>query len=322
MEDKSTPQNQPSRSDLFFKYIKNIFFLLVVLQFAPVVFGGLKNFIEDNFSPKVQIGLLPIKGVLLDASYYEKKIEKYAKSPDIKGLIVKIESPGGMPGTAQAIFSALKKCKEKKPVIIVVENVCASAAYYIAIAGNQIICNPSSLVGSVGVLLSLPNVKDLLSSWKVKFSYIQSGAYKTAGSPLKDASEEELAYLQGQADDIYKQFIKDVATCRKISEKESTAWANGKIFTGNQALKLKLVDKLGSFQDGVSEMKRLLNIDEETEIKFIKPKQVTGLMRLLGSDEEHGIDAKSSLAESFACFASDVYNKFLMQQKCSQPTLQ
>ncbi len=323
MEQQQTPQNKPSKSDVFFKYVKNVFILLIVLQFVPVVIHGLKDFAEDSFGPKVHIGLLEVKGILSNASIYEKKIEKYAKNPEIKGLILKIDSPGGLPGTAQSIFSAVKKCSEKKPVIVVVENVCSSAAYYVAAAGNHIVCNPSSLVGSVGVLLSLPNVKNLLNNWNVKFSYIQSGSYKTAGSPLKDASKEELSYLQGQADDIYKQFVKDVAACRKISAKEMTTWADGKIFTGNQAFKLKLVDQLGSFQDGVSEMKRRLKLNEETEIKFIQPKKASNFMKLLGGDDEaYDIDAKSPLADRFACFASDVYSKFLMNQKYSQPTLQ
>jgi protease-4 len=322
MEHQPMPPHQPSKADVFFKYVKNIFILLIVLQFAPMVLSGLKKIIEDNLFPKVHIGLINISGVLSNATYYEKKIEKFAKSPDIKGIILKIDSPGGLPGTAQAIFNALKKCKEKKPVVTVVENVCASASYYAALASNMIICNPSSLIGSIGVLVALPNVKHLLNNWKIRFDYLQSGSYKTAGSPLKDATEEELTYLQGQADDIYQQFIKDVATCRKISPKDFTVWADGKVFTGNQALKLKLVDKLGSFYDGVSEMKHLLELDEETEIKLIKPTQASSLMRLLGADEEYGIDAHSSLADRFACFASDVYHKFLMHQKNSQPTLQ
>lgn len=316
-------QPQQSKADIFFKYVKNFFVLLLVLQFAPIVLGGLKSYIEDNLYPKVQIGLLPINGVISNATYYEKKIEKFTKSPDIKGLIVKIESPGGLPGSAQAIFTALKKCKEKKPVIVVVENVCASAAYYVAVASNLIICTPSALVGSIGVLLQLPNVKDLLNSWHIKFRHLQSGSYKTAGSPLKESSDEEIAYLQNQTDDVYQQFIKDVATCRKLSIKDFKIWADGKIFTGNQALKLKLVDKLGSFYDGVTEMKKLLELDEETEIRFIKPKQSTNLMRMLGVDEEEsGLGTTSALADRFACFASDVYNKFIIHQKNGQPTLQ
>jgi protease-4 len=312
--------NQQSKMDVFFKYVKNIFFLLIVVQFAPIVFSGLKTLIEDSTSAKVQVGVLNITGILTDASFYERKIEQFSKSSDIKGLILKINSPGGYPGTAQEIFNELKKFK--KPIVVVVENMCTSAAYYIAAGGNYIVCNPSSMVGSIGVLLELPNVKDLLNSWKIKFNYIQSGTYKTAGSPLKETSEEERVYLQSLADDTYKQFIADVATSRKISEKEFPVWANGKVFTGNQALKLKLVDKLGSLSDGVSEMKKRLNIDEATEIKLIQPKRTTGLLALLKDDEEYTMESNSTLADRIACFSSDVYQKFMLHQKQQTPNLQ
>jgi len=314
--------NQQSKMDVFFKYVKNIFFLLIVLQFAPVVFSGLKDIVEEAVSPKVHVGLINITGILADASFYERKIENFAKSSEIKGLILKINSPGGYPGTAQELFNELKKFKAKKPIVVVVENMCTSAAYYIAACGDYIICNPSSMVGSVGVLLELPNVKDLINSWKIKFNYIQSGTYKTAGSPLKDASAEELSYLQSLADDTYKQFISDVASSRKLSEKEFTTWANGKVFTGNQALKLKLVDKLGSFGDAVSEMKKRLELDEATEIKLIQPKRASGLLNLLKEDDEYSMETSNTLADRFACFAGDVYQKFMLRQKQQTPSLQ
>lgn len=313
---------QPSKMDVFFKYVKNIFLLLIVLQFAPIVFNGLKTTFQDAASPKVHVGLLNISGVLSDASFYEKKIEQFAKAPEIKGLILKINSPGGYPGTAQEIFNELKKFKAKKPIVVVVENMCTSAAYYIAASGDYIICNPSSMVGSVGVLLELPNVKDLLNSWKIKFNYIQSGDFKTAGSPLKESTKEELTYLQDLANDTYKQFITDVATSRKLSDKDFSTWANGKVFTGNQALKLKLIDKLGSFSDGASEMKKRLKLNEEDEIKIIQPKKTTGLLSMLKDDEEYNMETSNTLADRLACFASDVYQKFLLHQKTQTPSLQ
>ncbi len=323
MEHRPTPQPQESKSDIFFKYIKNIFWLLLVLQFAPIVFGGFKKFIEESFSPKTHVGLLNVSGILTNASFFEKKIEKFAKTPEIKGLILKVNSPGGFPGTAQAIFNDLKKFKTKKPVVVVIENMCTSAAYYIAAAGDLIIANPSSMVGGIGVLLELPNVKGLLNSWKIKFDYIQSGSYKTAGSPLKESTEEELEYLQTLSDDTYKQFISDVAATRKVSDKEFKAWADGKVFTGNQALKLKLIDQIGSFKDGVAIMKKRLGLADEDEIKLIKPKRASGLMRLFGGDEEdYSMETHSSLADRLACFASDVYHKFLMHEKQQHPSLQ
>ena len=298
--------------DTFFYYVKNLFWVLLVLQFAPFVISSIKDAYSTSMHPKVEVGHLKINGVLTDSSFYLKYIEKFLKDDAVKGLIVSINSPGGMPGTAQAIYAELKKFKQKKPVVIVVENLCASAAYYIAAPANKIICNPSSLVGSVGVILELPNVKELLDSWKIRFNYIQSGKYKTAGSPLKPASSEENAYLQKLSDDTYSQFVKDVAESRFLSVKDAEKWADGKIFTGTQALKLKLVDRFGNLHDGIDEMKKLAKIDGD--VKLIKPKRPSNIYKLLGSGEDEEYETESKISGKIATFASEVYSQFLQQQ--------
>lgn len=298
--------------DTFFYYVKNMFWVLLVLQFAPFVVSGIKDAISTGLHPKTEIGHLKIKNVLTDSGFYIKQIEKFYKNDSIKGLIITINSPGGMPGTAQAIFTEIKKFKQKKPVIVVVENLCASAAYYIAAPANKIICNPSSLVGSVGVLLELPNVKELLDSWKIRFNYVQSGKYKTAGSPLKPVISEETEYLQKLSDNTYAQFIKDVAQSRSLSEKDSAKWADGKIFTGTQALALKLVDRFGTIQDGIDEIKKMAKI--EGEVKLVHPKRPSTIYRLLNSGEDEDYEIESSASTKVATFASDVYSKFMQQQ--------
>jgi protease-4 len=305
------------KSETFFYYVKNIFVLLLLLSFAPTILSSLKNAIIDAISPKTGVGYLKLDGVLVDSSFYLKKIDAFSKDDNIKGLIIKINSPGGLPGSAQAIFSELKKFKRKKPVIVVVENLCASAAYYVAAGATKIIANPASLVGSIGVLLEMPNIKELLNSWKIKFNYIQSGQFKTAGSPLKDASHEEIVYLQKLADNTYAQFIKDVAESRRLSIKDFTKWADGKAFTGLQALELNLIDQIGTLQDGINEMKKLAKID--TEVHLIHPKKIPALLRLFGAAEDD--EYASSMAEKFGCFASTVYSRFIRQQAIEKSTV-
>jgi protease IV len=308
------------KADTFFYYIKNIFMVLLFLSIAPTIISSIKTTIVDSIRPKTDVGLLKLDGALYDSSYYLKKIEAFSKDDSIKGLIIKINSPGGMPGSAQAIFAELKKLKKRKPVIAVVENICASGAYYVATAADKIIANPSALVGSVGVILELPNVKDLLNSWKIKYSYIQSGKYKTAGSPLKETSGEETAYLQKLSDSTYAQFVKDVAESRNLSEKDFTKWADGKIFTGTQALELKLIDQLGTIQDGIDVIKKLAKI--ETEVKLIQPKKRTSLLKMLtaSDDEEYGIESHS-FAESTGSFISKAYSTFMQQQAVESNSL-
>lgn len=312
-------EKKRSRSETFFTIAKGLFFVLLILQFAPPIISNFKTSIEDAVS-KSRVGCITIKGILTDSSFYVKKIDDFLKASDIKGLIVKINSPGGLPGTAQAIFMELNRFKQKKPVVIVVENMCASAAYYIAASGNRIICAPSSLIGSVGVLAELPNVKDLLNSWKIKFSYVQSGAYKTAGSPLTDMKAEERIYLQQLCDDNYQQFIKDVAKSRGLLVKDYKQWADGKVFSGTQALKLKLVDQIGSLNDGIEVMKKLANIQDD--VRLVKAKRLRGIARLFSSGDEDGGMRSEAFSEMTASFISSVYSKFVQHQTIANSQLQ
>lgn len=298
--------------DTFFYYVKNIFWVLLVLQFLPLVFSTVGDAMTGVLHPKTSVGHLKLNGMIADSSFYIKQIEKFSKDEKVKGLIISINSPGGMPGSSQAIFHELKRFKQTKPIVVVIENICASGAYYVASPANKIICNPSSIIGSIGVLLELPNVKELLDSWKIRFNYIQSGKYKTAGSPLRSVNAEEMTYLQVISDNTYKQFVGDVAQARHFDDKDSAKWADGKIFTGVQALELKLVDRFGNIQDGIEEIKKLAKIDGE--VKLIHPKRPSNLARLFGSGEEDDFGTESSYSGKLASFASEVYSKFWQQQ--------
>jgi len=272
---------------------------------------NIKKYIQEAITPRTQVGYLTIRGLMEDSSFHVKKIHKFLKDPNIKALFLKISSPGGLPGTSQALFNELNKFKKEKPVVALIENVCASAAYYAACASNHVICAPSALVGSIGVFLTLPNIKELLEGWKIKFDFVQTGKFKTAGSPLRDSTPEELLYLQKISDDTYNQFIKDVAQSRNLDLQKHKVWADGKVFTGNQALKLNLIDQLGSRQDAIDTIKKLANI--ETEIKFVKPKQPSGLMRLFGTTDDENSEGPE-FSSHIATFLSNVWSKFVARQ--------
>jgi len=295
----------------FFNIIKKLFWLLLLIQFAPMVFTNVKKYFKEAITPRTHVGSLKVKGFIGNADFYVKKIHKFLKDPEIKALFLKIDSPGGLPGSSQAIFNELKKFKQEKPVVVFVENICASGGYYIAAAADHIVTTPSALVGSIGVLLNLPNIKELLNNWNVKFDYIQSGKFKTAGSPLKDPTSEELEYLQKLSDVNYKQFLKDISQSRSLNEKDFKVWADGKVFVGTEALKLKLIDQIGSYQEAIDEIKKLAQI--ETEIKFIKPKTISGLAKLFYGEEENDYD-NSGFSSKTANFVNKVYLKFMEKQ--------
>ena len=290
----------------FFDIIKNLFWLLIFLQFAPVIFTNLKTMLEDVVSPKTHIGYLKVNGVISDSSFYLKNIKKFLEADYIKALLIQINSPGGFPGTTQTIFSQLKEFKTKKPIIAFIENIGTSAGYNVALASNHIVATPSALVGSIGVWLQLPpNVKGLADDWKIKFRTIQSGKYKTSGSPFKPLTPEERAHLQMVSDDSYHQFVSDVAKARGLSVKNHTVWADGKVFTGNQALKLKLIDSIGSRQDAIEKLKKEAII--EGEIKLVSPRRPSALMRMFGGED--GGNSDSSFSSVVASFIVNVYGK-------------
>lgn len=308
---------KPSWSDTFFKNIKNLFYLFLFLAFVPSVIVSLKNSMADTFFAKTQIGYITLTGEITDSHSYVKQIEAFTKDKDIKGLLIRINSPGGYAGSSYVLFNELRKLQEKKPIVVVIENICASGAYYAAITADTIITSPLAMVGSIGVLMGIPNVKDLMEHWKVHYTYVQSGTYKTTGSPLKDMEPQEQKYLQTLSDDNYQQFLKDVADNRSLNIKHASEWADGKIFTGNQALKLHLVDKLGTFQDGLNEIKRLAKIKDEVQLVHIK--KPSKIMQLISGDEDDGEGEQMSAASLVATFLSDVYAKFVVHH--SSPTI-
>ncbi len=293
------PQQAPQQQNKFSSILKNLFFLFLILQFAPAMLVNLKKQFTDMLTPKTMVGVLKIKGYLEDSSYYVRKIDKFLETKEIKGLILYIDSPGGYAGTPQVIINELKKFKEKKPIISVVENVCASGAYYVAAISNRIITTPSALVGSIGVYLRLPNIKALAENYNIKVNFIKSGKYKTIGSPFKDLLPEEAQFLQGTTDDTYRQFTSDIAEYRNLSLTNKEEWADGKIFTGAQALTLKLVDQIGSISDAKEGIRSLIaeyGMEVEKEIKLIYPKRPTTIQRLISGEDEDATEIAETLA--------------------------
>ncbi len=314
-------EEQKKKSFSFWGILKTLFLVIIILQILPMFFTNIKKTIEEAISPKPKIGHLTINGFIGDSTFFVKKIRSFAKNSDIKGLFIKINSPGGVPGSSQAIFNELKKYKEKKPIVILIENVCASAAYYIAVAGSTIISQPSSLVGSIGGFVQLPNIKGLMEDWKIKFNFVQSGKYKTAGNPFQDMTAEEKEYFQTISDSIYDQFINDVSSCRNVDKASFKKWADGKVFTGNEALKLKLIDKIGSLSEAIEEIKKLTGIKEDEEIRFIKAKRATGLLKYLRGQEDDN-DEDGGFSTLLVNFFSNVFDKVLEKQKIKSETLQ
>lgn len=178
-------------------------------------------------------------------------ISKAAKDPNVKGIVLRINSPGGTVAASQEIYQAVLKAKKKKPVVITMGDVAASGGYYIASAGDTIFANPGTLTGSIGVITSYLNFHDLLNKIGVKGVTFKSGEFKDIGNPTRPITEQEKKILQAILDDSYKQFIGDVAKGRNMPKEKIALLAKGLIYTGAQAKKVGLVDYLGDYSKAI-----------------------------------------------------------------------
>ena len=296
----------------FFTYLSNLFLVLIFLQVAPSLFKDLRKKYENILEPSTKVGLITIKDTLTNSVKYTKSIRKCFEDEDIKAILLRIECPGGYAGTAQSIYNellALKKQCGNKPVVTLVENIAASGGYYIASATDYIVAPGSAFVGSIGAYIALPQVKAFIEKYNIKYDIIKSGAYKAAGSPFLDLTHEQRQQLQSLTDSSYQQFVKDVKARRPQLPADTKKWADGQIFTGEQALSLKLIDELGSFSTAIKALRRLAGIDNK--IEWVRPAKSTSVWaNLLSTDSDDESDNESTLQAAVQTLCKTVENRY------------
>jgi len=268
------------------RFIVNTFLLLMLLNYAPPLVKSIASTYEELLEPHTKVGLISIKGCLEDSTTHAKNLKKFFERKDIQAILIKMDSPGGAAGASQALFNEIKEAKKvhMKPVVVWVQNVCASGGYYIACASDHIIASPASLVGSIGAYIAHPAFKKFIEQFKIQYTTSKAGTYKTAGNPLLDLTPEQEVMFKSLVDDIYLQFTHDVAQQRpKLSLQKVSTWADGRIFTGAQALELGLIDELGSQITVEQYLKQKINV--ENKIEWVRPTCKSQLMQLLSSND-------------------------------------
>lgn len=282
-------------------FLTGLFLLLVFLQVAPSLIKNIKKQYERMLVPKTHVGVLKINSVLSNSDHYNKYLNKFFKDPEIKAILIKMDCPGGACGTAQSIYNEILslKAKHNKPIITLVENICASGGYYIACATDHIIVAPGAIVGSIGATYQfLFQLKDFIESFKIKYKSIAAGKYKSTTDPFVDITPEQEKMLESVLQNSYQQFVSDVSKNRKLTLDNKDVWAEGKIFTGVQALELGLVDAIGSPYNAIEVIRDRALIDEKEEIIWVKPPKETGLMSLFGEGQQD--DEESLFTTSFS----------------------
>jgi protease-4 len=212
------------------------------------------------------IGLVEVKGPILDSQETVRQLVDFGDSNMVKAVALRIDSPGGVVGPSQEICAEVKKLAQKKKVIVSMGSVAASGGYYIAAPATKIFANPGTITGSIGVLMKLSNFEGLMGKIGMKATTLKSGHFKDAGSPTRTMTKEEQAVLQGVIDNLHGQFVRAVAEGRKLPVEDVRKLADGRVYTGEQAIALKLVDKIGTLEDACNEAGRLVGIHGEPRI--------------------------------------------------------
>lgn len=200
-----------------------------------------------------------------------EQLRKAQEDDSVKAIMVWLDSPGGAPAAAHSVYRKLVEIRREKPVVASMGDVAASGAYYIAAGATKIVASPSTETGSIGVIYSVLNFGGLAKQYGVEPVTIKSGPYKDTGSSFRPLRPDEKVLLQGLIDDIYGQFVRDVAEGRKMPLAKVKKLADGRVYTGQQARKLGLVDELGSREDGLKLAAKLGGIEGWPRVKRYVP---------------------------------------------------
>ena len=196
------------------------------------------------------MGVVRIDSVILDAKKTLEILRHYQEEDRIRAVLVRVDSPGGAVGASQEIYDAIGALRKSgKKVVASLGNVAASGGYYVACAADEVYANPGTLTGSIGVIMEFPVFKGLMDKIGLEVSVIKSDSAKDVGSPFRKMNPEDKALLQGVVSDVYEQFLEIVSTERELPLDSLRPIADGRIFTGRQALAYGLVDTLGTFEE-------------------------------------------------------------------------
>jgi protease IV len=252
-----------------------VLIVLVILAAAFIVLGTAMYFISGFFSSNPsaigfseKIGVIEIAGQISDSSLILDQLNSFSKNKHIKAIVLRIDSPGGAVGASQEIYREVLRVRESKKVIVSMGDTAASGGYYIAAAGDKIVANPGTITGSIGVIMSFYRIDELSKKIGLSLEVIKSGEFKDTGSSFREMTDREKELMNQVVLNIQEQFIKAVAEGRNLPVEKVRGIADGRIFSGEMAMELGLVDELGNFQDAVNRAAELSGIKGEPTLVY------------------------------------------------------
>jgi protease IV len=242
----------------FFLFVLAVFTLVYVAVHANQQQAGFHGFGD-------KIGVVDLDGVILDPNEIVGQLQRFADDDSIKAIIIHVNSPGGGVAASEEIYREVKRIRDEKKKLIVssIETVGASGAYYVSSATNKIYADNGSVVGSIGVIAEWVNYGDLMRWAKLKPELLKVGEFKDTGDPTRELTPAERVYMQGLIDNMYGQFVQAVADGRHVKVSDIKPIADGRVWTGEQALSLHLIDQIGDFRTAVEDTAKAVNISGE-----------------------------------------------------------
>lgn len=294
------PDNGRSRTWLWIVIGGGAFFLFVLAVFTLVYLtlhaGGEQSSL-GGFGDK--IGVIELEGVILDPGTIVPQLKKFGDDDSIKAIIIRVNSPGGGVAASEEIYRAVKRLRDdkKKRIVASISTVGASGAYYVSSATNKIFADNGSIVGSIGVIAEWVNYGDLMRWIKLKPEVLKVGEFKDTGDPTREMTPAERAYMQSLIDNMYGQFVQAVADGRHAKVEDIRSIADGRVWTGQEALSMHLIDQVGDFQAAVDDTAKSVGITGEPNL--VRPeKNRQTLLDLLFGDVSQWLPTREKLLEN------------------------
>ncbi len=255
-----------------------LFFSGVILLMLSMT-GSQVKLVRSN-----KVGVVEVTGIITEARSTLNTLKKFRESAAIKAIVLRVNSPGGAVGPSQEILAEVYRTRQQKKVVASLGTVAASGGYYIASGADVILANPGTLTGSIGVIMNFTNIEQLTQKLGIELFNLKAGRFKDAGSPTRPMTPVERAYLQKLIDNVHEQFILDVARGRKMLLHKVREVADGRVFTGEMAKHLGLVDQFGNLSEAIDLAGQLAGLTGKVEPVY-PPRERFSLFRLLMGDD-------------------------------------
>ena len=281
--DRSSPWQTPKRfKQPFRKRHPALFWLGACIALAGAL-AALGNWLaedEDNIFGREYVAVVRVEGFIGNTGKLLAWIDRLTRDKNVKGVLLRVNSPGGGAAASHELYDALKRLAAKKPVYASMGSVAASGGLMVALAAERVLATPSTLTGSIGVKMEIPQVQGLMEKLGLHRESIASGKYKDAGTPFRPMTEDERTYLTEIINDMHKSFVALIVQARKLPEEKVRDMADGRILTGAKAMELGLVDALGGQAEALRQLRTAAQVEDRTPL-LEQPKEGTRLRELL-----------------------------------------